>query len=196
LLPEIQRFALETRLAHLVQQHIADTDNGLDTSFSSHALTMAHGDFVYFSSLQDVVDRLSKESSRPEYLATVQSMSNVFALSVLQNAHHSSLAYAISVSLPAPASKLSKTLSALRSAYDSALKNFVEEGHAEKLVDSWGLTEYEMDSALARASESPYEALWEGAKASEMSGDGMKDVRPTIVSARGLWKEIQGKSKL
>jgi hypothetical protein len=157
---------------------------------------MAHGDFVYFSSMRDVVNRLSKASSRPEYLATVQSMSNVSALSVLHNAHHPSLAYALSVSLPVPSSELSKTLSALRSAYDSALRDFVEQGHAEKLVDSWGLTEYEMDSALARAGESPYEALWKGAKASEMSGNGMKDVRPTIISARGIWKEVQGKSKL
>lgn len=196
----MQQYALSTRLAHLVQQHIADTDAGLDTSFSSHALTMAHGDFVYFSSLQDVTTRLSSTTPRPDYLNAVVAMSNVFALSVLHQPHHPTLAYALSISLPVASSELSATMSALRSAYNTAVSEFAEQGHAEALVDNWGLTEYEMDSALARAGETPYEALWRAARESEMSGDGMKDVRPTIIGARGVWKEVQereqGKAKL
>ena len=58
-------------------------------------------------------------------------------------------------------------------------------------MDAWGLMEYELDSALARADKTPYEALREGAKNSEMSGDGMKSFRPFMVETRNTWREIE-----
>lgn len=42
----VQSHAMSKRLAHLVRQHISDTKFGIDTSYSSHALAMVHGDFV------------------------------------------------------------------------------------------------------------------------------------------------------
>ena len=56
--PEVQRWALEERLVSLVQQHIEDTEAGRDTSYSSHPLTMAHGDFVYWNGFYELLSDL------------------------------------------------------------------------------------------------------------------------------------------
>ena len=185
----VQSHAMSTRLAQLVRQHISDTESGIDTSYSSHALTMAHGDFVYFSSLQDLLDRLEKQLSKPAFLDAIKKMSNVFALGVLYQPHHPSLSYALASSLPADSSVAA--ISALKTAYDNTLKDFADSAAAEQLVDAWGLTEYELDSALARTDKTPYEALWEGAKNSEMSGDGLKDMRPFMVETRNTWRDVE-----
>jgi acyl-CoA oxidase len=47
-----------------------------------------------------------------------------------------------------------------------------------------------MDSALARSDMSPYEALFEGAKNSEMNN--MRDIWPAIVDARKIWGRLEG----
>ena len=150
---------------------------------------MAHGDFVYFSSLQDLLSRLEKQQTKPEYLDVLKKISDIFALSVLYNPHHPSLSYALAASLPSEIS--TRVISALRTACNSALSTFADSGAAEQLIDAWGLTEYELDSALARSDKTPYEALWDGAKASEMSGEGMKSIRPFIVETRNTWKEAE-----
>jgi acyl-CoA oxidase len=150
---------------------------------------MAHSDFVYFSSLQDVLAQLSSQDPQPTFLPTLRSLANVFALSVLYNPHHPSLSFALASSLPSTIS--STAILALRSAYDIAIADFADNDHAAALVDAWGLTEYELDSALARADKTPYEALWEGAKGSEMSGEKMREVWGVMVNARGVWKEAE-----
>ena len=87
---------------------------------------MAHGDFVYFSGLQNLLDRLEKQPSKPAFLDAIQKMSNVFALGLLYQPQHPSLSYALSASLRIEPSVAA--ISALRIAYDSALKDFAESG--------------------------------------------------------------------
>jgi acyl-CoA oxidase len=175
-----QTWALEQRLSNLVQQHIEDTDAGNDTSYSTHALTMAHCDFVYFRQLLDLVQRLEQDNQ--PFAAAMRSTAQVFALSIIQNPHHPSLAQALTLSLGQQ--KL------LREAYASALDDYAK-NYVAQLIDAYGLTEYELDSALARSDQTPYEALFEGAKRSEMSGAGMSHLWPMMVETRQIWKKVE-----
>ena len=161
--PDVQRWALEERLVNLVQQHIEDTEAGRDTSYSCHALTMAHGDFVYWKGFYELLSELEK--SRPPFLEPIKALFQVFGLSVLQNPHHPSLANALLLSQSEHKS--------LRLAKATAIE-FLKTNHLAHIIDAYGFTEYEMDSALARSDTEPYEALFqEGAVRSEMSGNGM-----------------------
>jgi acyl-CoA oxidase len=161
--PDVQRWALEERLVNLVQQHIEDTDAGRDTSYSCHALTMAHGDFVYWNGFFELISDLEK--SQPPFLDQVKSLFRVFGLSVLQNPHHPSLANALPLSQSQHKS--------LRLAKSTAIET-LKANHLASIIEAYGFTEYEMDSALARSDTEPYEALFqEGAVRSEMSGFGM-----------------------
>lgn len=85
----------------------------------------------------------------------------------------------------------------LAEAYRSAIKNLAT-NHVSQIIDAYGFTEYELDSALARADQTPYEALLEGARKSEMNN--MQHLWPMMVDTRGIWKEIErervGKAKL
>ena len=67
-----QRFVLEQRLVLLVQNHMDDSSSGKDTSFSTHALTMAHGDFVYWKGFWSVVDQNRNEDFYPSLNALAQ----------------------------------------------------------------------------------------------------------------------------
>ncbi len=69
---DLQRFVLEQRLVVLVQNHMDDTNAGNDTSFSTHALTMAHGDFVYWKGFWDVIDRNRNAEFLPSLIALAQ----------------------------------------------------------------------------------------------------------------------------
>jgi acyl-CoA oxidase len=161
--PDVQRWALEERLVDLVQQHIDDTEAGRDTSYSCHALTMAHGDFVYWKGFHELLSELEK--SRPPFLEPIKALFQVFGLSVLQNPHHPSLANALPLSQSQHKS--------LRLAKAAAIEN-LKTNHLARIIGAYGFTEYEMDSALARSDTEPYEALFqEGAVRSEMSGTGM-----------------------
>ena len=177
---ENQIWALEQRLSNLVQQHIEDTDAGKDTSYSTHPLTMAHCDFVYFRQLLDIVQRL--EASNESYAPAMRATARVFALSTIQDPHHPSLAQALPLSLDQQ--KL------LREAYAEALEDYAT-NHVASIIDAYGLTEYELDSALAKADQTPYEALLEGAKRSEMSGAGMSHLWPIMVDTRQIWKRLE-----
>ena len=184
-----QSWCLQHRLSNLVRQHIEDTAAGRDTSYTAHALTMAHSDFNYWRGLWDVMDTL--KSANEAFLAPMLSLAQVFSLSIIYQPHHSSLAQA----LPLPASQLSS----LRAAYDEAINDFAD-NHVQTVVEAYGLTEYELDSAFARADQTPYEAIFEGAKRSEMSGEGVRHLWPLMVETRGLWKKIEeeerGRAKL
>jgi acyl-CoA oxidase len=69
-----QRWMIEHRLAVLVNNHVQDTKKGIDTSFNVHALTMAHGDFVYWRGLWDVIGKAETAFMEPlESLAQVVS---------------------------------------------------------------------------------------------------------------------------
>lgn len=188
--PEVQRWALEERLIQLVEQHIEDTEAGRDTSYSCHALTMAHGDFVYWKGFRELLSSL--EEQRPSFLASVNSLYTVFVLSVLQNPHHPTLASALPLSQP--------QWKTLRRAKCAAVDELAA-NHLDDVIDGYGFTEFELDSALARSDREPYEALFEeGAVRSEMSGNGMSHLWPMMVDTRQLWKKIKednpGRAKL
>ena len=188
--PEVQRWALEERLIHLVEQHIEDTDAGRDTSYSCHALTMAHGDFVYWKGFRELLDNLEKQS--PSFIEPLRSLHDVFALSILQTPHHPSLASALPLS--------QSQWKTLRLAKTAAVDNLASK-HLDQIIDAYGFTEFELDSALARSDKEPYEALFEeGAMRSEMSGNGMSHLWPMMVDTRQLWRKIEeekaGRAKL
>jgi acyl-CoA oxidase len=188
--PEVQRWALEERLVNLVQQHLEDTEAGRDTSYACHALTMAHGDFVYWKGFEELL--MDLESKQPAFLQPVQALFQVFGLSILQSPHHPSLASALSLS--------QAQIKHLRLAKSSAIRNLVEH-HLADIIEAYGFTDFELDSALARPDKNPYEALFEeGAVRSEMSGNGMSHMWPMMVDTRSLWRKIEeekaGKAKL
>ncbi|KAK3684524.1 hypothetical protein LTR37_020199 [Vermiconidia calcicola] len=190
LAPEVQRWALEERLVNLVQQHIEDTNEGRDTSYACHALTMAHGDFVYWKGFHELLQDL-QEGSNP-FLEPVASLFNVFALSVLQVPHHPTLVAALPLS--------QAQHKRLRLAKSAAVEQLAEK-HLSDIIAAYGFTEYELDSALARSDKEPYEALFEeGAVTSEMSGDGMAHLWPMMVDTRQMWRRIEeergGKARL
>ena len=188
--PEVQRWALEERLINLVQQHIDDTEAGRDTSYSCHALTMAHGDFVYWNGFHDLLIQL--ESNNVFYYEAVGALFNVFSLSVLETPHHPSLAHAVTLSQP--------QYKTLRLAKSAAIESLTQK-HLADIIEAYGFTEYELDSALARSDTEPYQALFEeGAVRSEMSGNGMSHLWPMMVDTRQMWRKIEeqkaGKAKL
>jgi acyl-CoA oxidase len=182
---DVQRWALETRLSNLVQAHKQDSEEGRDTSYSSHALTMAHSDFVYWRGFCALLTDLDERE--PSFLAQVHLLHDVFALSILQHPHHPTLAHAL------PLSTIQQR--ALRAAFESAVDQLAT-NHLSMIIDAYGFTEYEMDSALARTDKSPYEALFEeGAKRSEMSGNGMRHLWPMMVDTRQIWRRVEGEQK-
>ena len=180
--PTCQEWALELRLVNMARRHIADTEAGIDTSYSSHALTMAHSDYVYWRSLQSVLSQISSQL----YYSAMASLAAVFALSILFDPHHPSLAQALPLT--------QQQLSSLRTAYHDVTVDMAE-NHTVSIVEAWGLTEYELDSALARSDMTPYEALLDGAKKSEMSGEKMSHMWPMIVDIRKMASRI-GEAKL
>ncbi|ODH48454.1 hypothetical protein GX48_05431 [Paracoccidioides brasiliensis] len=175
---EAQQWVLERRLATLVKTHMEASEAGKDTSFAVHELTMAHCDFVYWRGFWEVI----KEASGTEFIQQLEALAQVFSLSILQSAHKDIYApYALTESQR-------KTLS---SAYDRAIDTL--SGYAKSIIDAYGFTEFEMDSALARADMDPYEALFAGAKNSEMNN--MRDIWPTIVDARRIWGRLDAQKK-
>lgn len=187
---EVQRWALETRLMNLVQQHIEDTEAGKDTSYTCHALTMAHGDFVYWRGFAELLTAL--QSQKPPFLEHIRSLFHVFGLSILQNPHHSSLASALPLTQAQHRS--------LRRAKSSAIEDMAE-NHLDQIIEAYNFTEFELDSALARSDKEPYQALFEeGAVRSEMSGNGMSHLWPMMVDTRNIWRKVEeekaGRSKL
>lgn len=180
----MQRWALEERLVTLVQAHIDDTQDGNDTSYTCHALTMAHGDFVYWKGFCELLDALKGENA--PFVQTVQALFDVFSLSVLHSPHHVSLAHAL------PLTTVQQRL--LRQANDAAVEKLASD-HLADVIDGYGFTEYELDSALARSDKTPYEALFEeGAKHSEMSGSGMSHLWPMMVDTRMIAKRIDAET--
>lgn len=188
--PKVQRWALEERLMNLVQQHIEDTEAGRDTSYACHALTMAHGDFVYWKGFEELLSEL--EGQQTAFVKPVKALFNAFALSVLQNPHHASLASALPLS-----QAQHKTLRLAK----SAVIEEITTNHLADVIEAYGFTEFELDSALARSDKNPYEALFEeGAVRSEMSGNAMSHLWPMMVDTRNMWRRIEeekaGKAKL
>jgi len=185
-LAEVQRWAFERRLAHLLMLHIEDIGRGRDTSYSSHALTMAHSDFVYWKGFSELLASLTENQA--SFLEPIASLFKVYSLSILYHPHHTSLAQALPLT--------SVQLKNLRSAHDAAIENLAEK-HLVDIIQAYGFTEYEMDSALARAGRNPYEALFEeGAKLSEMSGNAMSHLWPMMVDTRQMWRRIKEEKKM
>lgn len=177
--PKNQRWVIERRLSHLVDQHKKDTEAGRDTSFSVFALTLAHCDFVYWQGFWEVF-----ASCPSEIIAPVQALGQVFSLHVLTEAHKD---------LFGPYALNAAQRQWLKEAYDDAIEELAT--HAGAVIEGFGFTEWEMDSALAKKDQTPYEALFEGAKRSEMNH--MQHLQPLIISTRNIWKATQAeKAKL
>lgn len=198
---DVQKFILEQRLVILVQQHVEDTREGKDTSHSCHALTMAHGDFVYWRGLWEVVDHISSnEGYKDPMVALAQLVGSLsgdggrstltvssffqFSLSILIAAHPL---------LCPPLTLTSAQRASLRSAYDASIQQVAKQ-HVQTIINAYGFTEFELDSALARSNQTPYEALLEGAMKSEMNH--MQHLWPMMVDTRRIWQQMQqGKEK-
>ena len=170
--PENQRWVLEKRLAFMVQDHLEATSADKDTSFSSHALTMAHCDLVYWKGLWEIA--MGADSEFEESLTAV---AQVYSLATLVTGHRD---------LVSPHALTAVQTKLLRRAYDSTIEHFATR-HMQEFIDAYGFTEYEMDSALARADQTPYETLLDGAKGSEMNR--MQHIWPTLVDTRNIWKQ-------
>jgi acyl-CoA oxidase len=80
----VQSWALESRLARLVQQHIDDSNQGRDTSYSSHALTMAHSDYVYWKGLWAAVQKIEDPPAQQKYAHHMRALAHVVSLFDLQ----------------------------------------------------------------------------------------------------------------
>jgi acyl-CoA oxidase len=174
--PDNQGWVFEKRLATLVQDYIESIRAGKDTSFSSHALTMAHCDFVYWKGLREAIDKADQGFQEP-----LEALAQVFSLAILQTAHKD---------LVPPHALTAAQRKLLGSAYDAVIETFATK-YAQLFIDAYGFTEYEMDSALARADQTPYEALLDGAKASEMNH--MQHLWPMMVDTRSIWKQVRAK---
>ncbi|KAF2095533.1 acyl-CoA oxidase [Rhizodiscina lignyota] len=170
---ENQQWVMERRLAHLVEQHIRATKAGKDTSFSVHELTMAHSDYTYWRGLWEVIPSVDSSIAEP-----LKAIGQVFSLHILQHAHKDLFGeYALSAA----------QRDSLADAYDDAVQDLAK--YARDVIDGYGFTEWEMDSALAKAKDTPYEALFKGAQASEMNH--LQHLWPFIISVRNVWKEVQ-----
>ncbi|KAK2743235.1 hypothetical protein FQN57_004924 [Myotisia sp. PD_48] len=178
--PENQKWVLVHRLMTLVRDHIEATQKGQDTSFTVRELTMAHCDFVYWEGFWEVVNQAASTG----FIGELRTLAQVFSLSILQTAHKDIYA-------PYALSELQRRT--LNSAYDSAIEKLAAE--SQTVIDAYGYTDFEMDSALARPDMTPYEALFAGAKNSEMND--FTEIWPTIVDARNIWKRVEAeKAKL
>ncbi|KAK2779476.1 hypothetical protein FQN53_001372 [Emmonsiellopsis sp. PD_33] len=176
--PENQQWVLEQRLATLVSLHMEATKKGKDTSFTVHELTMAHCDFVYWRGFWDVIGRAAGSSFATE----LEGLAQVFSLSILQSAHKD---------IYAPHALTASQRASLSSASDTAIEKL--SGYSKGIIDAYGFTEFEMDSALARSKMDPYQALFEGARNSEMNN--MRDFWPEIVDARKIWGRLDEQEK-
>jgi acyl-CoA oxidase len=99
---------------------------------------------VYWKRLQEVVSRL--QAANESYAPAMQLLAQVFALSILQNPHHPSLCQALPFSTSRQKS--------LRAAYANALDELATR-YVVDIIVAYGFTEYELDSALARADQTP-----------------------------------------
>ena len=175
-----QQWVLEHRLGALVQTHIQDTHAGKDTSFSSHALAMAHSDFTYWRGLWEVVDDIADSC---KYREPVEALAQVFSLHILYVNQGSLATYDALTDLQR---------GFLAEAYDGAIDEMASK-HVAKVIDALGFTEYEMESALARADKDPYESLLEGAQKSDLND--MQHLWPMLVETRSLWKHMGFESR-
>ncbi|KIW94371.1 uncharacterized protein Z519_04347 [Cladophialophora bantiana CBS 173.52] len=176
LMRDAQSFILEQQVAILVQQHMEDTKAGRDTSYACHALTMAHGDFIYWKGFWEAVDNIP---SGELYKESMVVLAQLFSLSIMTSAHI----------VQCPLLTLTAAHRAsLRLAYDAVIVE-VAEKHAQNVINAYGFTEFELDSALARSDQSPYEALLDGAQKSEMNH--MQHLWLMMVDTRKMWKQAQ-----
>ena len=132
-------------------------------------------------------------TSNPSFREPLTALAHVFGLHILTNAHKDLLP---------PHALSAEQRKMLAAAYEGAVAVFAERWTRVFVEEGYGFTEYEMDSALARSGQTPYEALLSGARESEMSGMGMGHLWGMMVEARGIWKgvgdgsSISGRAKL
>ena len=137
---------------------------------------MAHCDFVYWKVLWEAIEKADQAFQEP-----LKAIAQVFSLSILQAAHKE---------LVPPHALTANQRKLLHGAHHAVIEKFATH-YAQLFIDEYGFTEYEMDSALARAYQTPYEALLNGAKASEMNN--MQHLWPMMVETRSLWKQYGAK---
>ncbi|KAF7193638.1 Peroxisomal acyl-coenzyme A oxidase 1 [Pseudocercospora fuligena] len=148
------------------------------------SFTMAHCDLVYWQGLSRLVERAS--SAGETYAAALTSLALVFSLSILHNPHHPSLV---------PFFLRPEERASLKKAYLHAINDLATH-HVAGIVQAFGFTEYELDSALARADKSPYESLFEAAKNSELSGEKMEHMYPVIIETTNIWRKMQNEAAI
>jgi len=61
--------------------------------------------------------------------------------------------------------------------------------HVDPIINALGFTEMELNSAFAKDNQTPYEALLETAKQSDMNDNNF--IRPDIAKARNMWKQYR-----
>ncbi|KAF9889040.1 hypothetical protein FE257_008017 [Aspergillus nanangensis] len=172
--PDVQEDLLERRAALMAKRHIRDTEEGKDTSYDVFQLAMAHADLTYWRGLQSKLRNVPQE-----HQGTIRALMNVFALTLILEGLD---AFAGTQYLT------EEDISGLRKAHASCIASFGD--HVSSIVDAFGFTESELNSAFARDNQTPYEALLETAQQSPLTDN--RFIRPTILRARNLWKSYDG----
>ncbi|KAL3462504.1 acyl-CoA dehydrogenase/oxidase [Aspergillus heterothallicus] len=141
-----------------------DTEQGIDTSYTVFKLAMAHADLIFWRGLQRRVDTASGELALTTALGGLEVFTGTEFISL-------------------------GDITGLRDGLRKAIRIFTDHGHVSSIVSAWGFTETELNSVFTRDGQTPYEALVETARASEMSDN--QFIRAELIRARNLWKEYQ-----
>ena len=72
---DVQTWAFESRLANLTKIFVDDQREGRDTSYLSHSLAMAYGDFIYFQGVWRIVTEI--ENADEPFVDSVRALALV-----------------------------------------------------------------------------------------------------------------------
>jgi Acyl-CoA oxidase len=78
----------------------------------------------------------------------------------------------------------------LRLAQEQAIETFGL--HVDTILDAYSFTDYETDSNLCKSDRTPYEAIMDVVRKSPLNDT--QFMRPTMISARLLWKKYPSPS--
>lgn len=79
-------------------------------------------------------------------------------------------------------------IQSLQIAHRGAISSFTQ--HVDPIIDAFGFTDTELNSIFTQQDRTPYEALWDIARQSQLSDN--TSIRPILLHARSLWKKYQG----
>lgn len=179
---------LEHRASVLARRHLHDTTEGRDTSYDVLQLTMAHADLTYWRGLQSQIRHVPSQHKE-----IITGLANVVRIVSTLKTDGLTQKFSLTTMLEGldafvGSNYLSESdISTLRIAHQTAISSFGQ--YVDVIVDALGFTESELNSVFARKDQTPYEALWESAKQSELSDNAF--IRPILLHARGIWKKHQ-----